>query len=88
MRVGNRENPTSIPPRWQLKSYINEKTADYIDRKLQLYFEAGAKEVWVLFPNQEHLWIYRPGGTTQVFSGSFSSELLAGQNIDLAEILK
>ena len=66
----------------------NEKTADYIDKKIQLYFEGGATEVWVVYPNQRHAWIYRPGGVGEARSGTFQSELLAGANIDLSEILK
>lgn len=66
----------------------NEKTADYIDKKIKLYLDNGATEVWVLYPNQEHMWIYKTGGIGEVYSGSFQSELLAGQNIDLAYFLK
>ena len=66
----------------------NEKTADHIDKKIKLYLENGAVEVWVLYPNQQHMWIYKSGGIGEVYSASFPSELLAGQNIDLADILK
>jgi len=66
----------------------NEKTADYIDKKIKLYVENGAAEVWVLYPNQQHMWVYKSGGVGEVYSGLFRSELLAGQSIDLAEILK
>jgi Uma2 family endonuclease len=66
----------------------NEKTADYIDKKIKIYLENGAAEVWVLYPNQEHMWIYKTGGIGEVVSGSFQSELLAGQRINLAQFLK
>jgi Uma2 family endonuclease len=33
----------------------NEKTADYIDKKIKVYLENSAAEVWVLYPNQQHM---------------------------------
>ncbi|HUI79404.1 MAG TPA: Uma2 family endonuclease [Bryobacteraceae bacterium] len=66
----------------------NEKIADHIDKKIKLYLDNGAFEVWVLYPNQRHMWIYKSGPIGELHSGSFPSKLLAGQTIDLAEILK
>lgn len=75
-------------PALAIEVISSEKTADYIDKKITLYLENGATEVWVLYPNQQHMWVYKSGGVGEVYSGVFRSELLAGQNIDLAEILK
>lgn len=76
------------PPALAVEVISNEKTADHIDKKLKLYLENGSLEVWVLYPNQQHMWIYKSGGGGEVYSGSFQSQLLAGQHIDLADILK
>jgi Uma2 family endonuclease len=75
-------------PALAIEVISNEKTADYIDKKIKLYLENGAAEVWVLYPNQQHMWVYKSGGVGEVYSGLFRSELLAGQTIDLAEMLK
>jgi len=75
-------------PALAIEIISNEKTADHVDKKIKFYLENGSAEVWVLYPGQRHLWIYQPGGIGKVYSCSFRSELLAGQTIDLAEILK
>jgi Uma2 family endonuclease len=64
-----------------------EKTADHIDGKIEEYWKNGVLEIWVVYPVRKHVWIYRPG-TAELRSGAFPSELLAGGEIDLNEILK
>jgi Uma2 family endonuclease len=47
----------------------------------------GAAEVWVIYPERRHLWIYRSGGQAEVHATSFVSGLFAHQRFDLDEIL-
>ena len=43
----------------------------------------GAREVWVIYPERRHLWVYQPGISGTLYSESFDSGLLNGQRIDL-----
>jgi Uma2 family endonuclease len=62
-------------------------TAAQMDAKVAEYLAGGALEVWVVYPKKEHLWVYRPGGTAEMYSGEFESQILAGAKIDVARFL-
>jgi Uma2 family endonuclease len=63
-------------------------SVEEIDCKVEDYLAHGAAEVWVIYPERRHLWIYRSGGQGEVHAGSFESRLLAHQRFDLDEILR
>jgi Uma2 family endonuclease len=61
-------------------------TADEIEAKIEDYHLYGAKEVWVLYPERRHLWVYAAEISAQRHSGSFVSQLLNGEVLDLDAI--
>jgi Uma2 family endonuclease len=63
-------------------------TAAQIDGKIQDYLAEGAIEVWILYPNRRHMWIYKQAGIAEQHSGPFQSELLGGATIDIAKFLQ
>jgi Uma2 family endonuclease len=73
-------------PALAIEVISNEKTADKVDRKLTLYFQDGANQVWVVFPESRRMWVYFPDGTAEVHSGSYDSQLL-GITLNLEELL-
>lgn len=62
-------------------------TAPEIMRKVRTFLEHGAREVWVLYPEERCIWIYQTVRKAQSHSGKFQSDLLPGIEIDLDEIL-
>ena len=56
--------------------------------KVEDYLANGAEEVWVVYPEDRHMWIHRKDGTRELRSGSFPVALLNGQIIDLDQILE
>jgi Uma2 family endonuclease len=62
-------------------------TAEEIEAKIEDYHTYGAKEVWVLYPESRHLWVYAAEISAQRHSGVFLSQLLNGEPIDLDQIL-
>jgi hypothetical protein len=54
--------------------------------KIEDYFAFGATQVWVLYPEARHLWVYAAEISAQRYSGTFISHLLNGERIDLDEI--
>jgi Uma2 family endonuclease len=60
-------------------------TAKMMQRKVKLYLENGAREVWVLYPRTESASVYR-GKTSVEVEGKLTSELLPGLSIDLSEV--
>lgn len=61
--------------------------APQLDDKVALYLTNGAAEVWLIYPNRRHAWIYNGSGTARQETRSIHTELLAGVDIPLEEIL-
>jgi Uma2 family endonuclease len=61
-------------------------TAEQIEFKIEDYFAFGAAEVWVLYPESRHLWVYAAEISAQRHSGVFESQLFNGERIDLDQI--
>jgi Uma2 family endonuclease len=63
-------------------------TATRVDRKVAEYLAHGAAEVWVIYPEARHAWVYRdavPAAARE--TEAIHSELLPGIEIRLDEIL-
>jgi Uma2 family endonuclease len=58
-----------------------------IEAKIEDYHTYGAQEVWVLYPDSRHLWVYAAETSAQRHTGVFFSQLLNGEPIDLDQIL-
>jgi len=64
-------------------------TPDDLARKAQQYLAAGARAVWVLYPEARLAYLYRPGGHIEVREDTQAldnPELLPGFSVALAEI--
>jgi len=64
----------------------SSNTAEKIDIKIEDYLTFGAREVWVVYPDRRHLWVFQPGISGTLYSASFESALLNGQRIDLPAV--
>ena len=63
-------------------------TATRLDKKVADYLAHGAAEVWVIYPELRHAWVYRGAGlTTTRETEAIHSDLLPGIAIPLDEIL-
>ena len=63
-------------------------TATRLDKKVADYLAHGAAEVWVIYPELRHAWVYRGAGlTTTRETEAIRSDLLPGIEIPLDEIL-
>jgi Uma2 family endonuclease len=67
---------------------VGSDTATRLDRKVQAYLAHGAKEVWVLYPETRHAWVYvdrAQSARREEFS--IHSELLPGIEIPFDRFL-
>jgi Uma2 family endonuclease len=63
-------------------------TATRLNKKVADYLAYGAAEVWVIYPELRHAWVYRGAGlTTTRETEAIHSDLLPGIEIRLDEIL-
>ena len=62
-------------------------TAQEIAGKIKELFAAGGLEVWVIYPDQRSVWVYQQGGQAREHTGRFTTDLLAGIEIDLDAVL-
>jgi Uma2 family endonuclease len=63
-------------------------TAARVDVKVATYLANGAAEVWVIYPETRHAWVYRqsvPAAARE--TAAIHSDLLPGIEIPLDEIL-
>jgi Uma2 family endonuclease len=74
-------------PALAIEVISNEKTADKVDRKIALYFQDGAEQVWVVYPESRRMWVYFSDGTAEVHSVSYNSKLL-GVTPNLVEMIE
>jgi Uma2 family endonuclease len=58
----------------------------YVERKLKLYLNAGAAEVWVIYPQSRHAIVYTASGQRREDT-AFRTELLPGIEIPFTEFL-
>ena len=56
-----------------------------MQRKVRIYIENGAREVWLLYRRTATVAVCR-GKTSVEIEGALASELLPGVSIDLAEV--
>jgi Uma2 family endonuclease len=57
-------------------------TARVIEAKVAEYFAHGAEEVWVLYPDDRHVWVYRSSETAELHTGCYCSPLFGSQQIN------
>lgn len=62
--------------------------AELLDTKIQLYFEFGAREVWLVYPKTKHVVVHL-GGTARVVAEdqSVTTPLLPGLELSVREML-
>jgi len=61
-------------------------TAEEIDIKIEDCLAFGCREVWVVYPKRNHIWVYQPGNSGTLYNTSFDSALLNGQRIDVPSL--
>jgi len=63
----------------------DSNTAKQMHKKVVAYFENGAREVWVVYPDTRSVIVHRGKTSTEV-SATLITDLLPGFSIDLAEV--
>ncbi len=61
-------------------------SAEQMDRKVKTYLSNGGKEVWVVYPKTQCVWVFRAGHADE-FRGSLRSDVVPGLLIDLDQLL-
>jgi Uma2 family endonuclease len=59
--------------------------AEDMDRKVKTYLANGSKEVWVVYPKTQCVWVFREGRGEE-FCGSLRSDVAPGLSIDLDQL--
>jgi len=62
-------------------------TAAHLDRKIQEYLTGGALEVWIVYPDSRHAWVYVPDAVARREDWGFRSTLLPGVEIPFEAFL-
>jgi Uma2 family endonuclease len=65
----------------------DSNSANEIAGKVEAYLANGASEVWIVYPNQEQLWLHTHDGHAEKQSTSLASSLLGWTVLDLVQLL-
>jgi Uma2 family endonuclease len=64
-------------------------SAEHLIHKCMRYLEYGAKEVWVLFPEDKLLQVYQPDKTAKIFQeGTYEPSYMNGFSLDLGKLFR
>jgi Uma2 family endonuclease len=61
-------------------------TAPQLDEKVSEYLAGGAGEVWLIYPNRRHAWVYDGSASARHETSAIRSALLPGIEIPLDQI--
>lgn len=45
---------------------VSSESAAFLERKIHVYLNTGSRMVWVAYPEERRLWVYRSGGETKI----------------------
>ena len=62
-------------------------TAREVARRVKLYLQNGAREVWVVYPNEAYVWVYRDT-TGRLVEDRLTTDLIPSLSIDLPSALQ
>jgi len=63
--------------------------AEHMIHKCMRYLKYGAKEVWVLFPEEKLLQVYQPDRTAKIFQeGIYEPSYMNGFALDLGKLFR
>jgi Uma2 family endonuclease len=63
-------------------------TAEYLDRKIELYFEFGAREVWIVYPKTKHVIVHLAGSVRKIAEHeSVTTPLIPGFELSVRAML-
>ena len=79
--------PIDLIPDLAIEVISPSETAFDVERKITAYLEAGVSEVWTLYPELQHIYIYANGSPRLLKAGDLvESALLPGWSCPVGEI--
>lgn len=75
-------------PRIAFEVVSDGNTASGLQKKVRLYLQHGAAEVWLIYPELREAWLYRAGSSTATKHDIIESELLPNIHNSLDQILQ
>ena len=61
-RIDRWKVPVPQPPDIAVEIVSPSETAADLERKVEAYLEAGTKEVWVVYPDGQNIYLHTPSG--------------------------
>ena len=81
--------PVAVVPDIAVEIVPPSESARQLDRKVQVYREAGVMEVWVIYPDFQHLFVYGSGSLRELREpDTLASPLLPGWSIAVKDLFK
>jgi Uma2 family endonuclease len=88
---GDKKTFTKICPDFIIECVSNSNSLNYDFERMQEYLKSGCRLGWIIDPEKEQVYIFRPNSKTEIHEGFNSKisaqELLHGFNLDLSELI-
>jgi Uma2 family endonuclease len=88
-RIGSSSSPLPEPPDIAIEVISPSESAVALDLKTASYLDAGVQEVWLLFHESEHLFIYTAESVRRLDrSSNIETPLLPGWSLAMSDLLR
>jgi Uma2 family endonuclease len=79
--------PVLIIPDIAVEIVPPSESARNLDRKVQVYRAHGVTEVWIIYPEGEHMYVHAPNGVRELLNTDvLESPVLPGWSLPIAEL--
>ena len=88
-RIGEGRSPIREVPEITVEIASPSESAIQLERKIALYLEGGVSEVWVIYPDTQHLFVHTTSGA-KLFDrhAVLETSLLPGWSLQVSEIFR
>jgi Uma2 family endonuclease len=81
--------PITVPPDIVVEVISPSESGMRIERRKDAYLRFGVKEVWIVYPENQHTYLHSDAGVTRLRSGdALASPLLPGWSVEVDQIFE
>ena len=79
--------PVTVMPDIAVEVVSPSESASKLETKVERYLAAGVVEVWIIYPEQQHVYVHNSAGVRKITAaGRLDCSLLAGWSIAVSEL--
>ena len=81
--------PVTIPPDIVIEVISPSESAFRVERRISAYLRFGVQEVWIIYPQDRHIYLHTDSGVKRLVSGdTLESPLLPGWSVPVDQLFE